>query len=332
LKKRIGIPRALFYYQYFPLWNVFFQELGGEVVLSKPTNKGIFDKGINVCNDQACIPIKVFHGHVIDLKDKVDFLLIPRFTSISKNEYICPKFGGLPDMIRSTISDLPEIIDVEVNLRKSKRNALKAALLTGKYLCDNQKQIKRAFDIAVQSYRDFRTQVKKGILPSDILDKRLALLKKPLQDSKNIAVIGHGYNLYDSYISMNVLNRLREKNINIITVDMIDNHIIRQKTSTLNKEIFWNFGSKAVGGVLHLLERKNLDGIIYIMSFGCGIDSFMCDLIERKIRRNWDIPFTVLVIDEHSGEAGFKTRIEAFIDMVRWKDRRLENNVAGRQL
>ena len=39
------------------------------------------------------------------------------------------------------------------------------------------------------------------------------------------------------------------------------------------------------------------------MSFGCGIDSFICDLVERAIRRNKNIPFIILTIDEHTGEA-----------------------------
>lgn len=29
---RIGIPRALLYYQYYPMWQTFFEELGAEVV------------------------------------------------------------------------------------------------------------------------------------------------------------------------------------------------------------------------------------------------------------------------------------------------------------
>jgi len=67
LKKRIGIPRGLFYYQYFPLWDVFFKELGAEVVLSGTTNKKIFNDGVMVCNDQTCIPVKTFFGHVCHL-------------------------------------------------------------------------------------------------------------------------------------------------------------------------------------------------------------------------------------------------------------------------
>ena len=116
-----------------------------------------------------------------------------------------------------------------------------------------------------------------------------------------------------------MIRKLRDSNVNILTVDMIDGGIINEKAGTLNKKMFWYFGRKAMGSVLHMLERDDIDGIIYVMSFGCGIDSFVCDLIERKVRRKGGVPFTVLTIDEHSGEAGMNTRLEAFIDMIRWR-------------
>lgn len=325
---KIGIPRGLFYYQYFPLWKTFFEELGAEIVVSDNTTKKILDDGVKNCVDEACLPVKLFHGHVINLKDRVDYLFIPRYTSVSRGEYVCPKFGGLPDMVKHTLKGLPQIIDTEVNLRKSKRNAMKAALEVGSYFSSDKNKIKTAFKKALESYRNFRNQVKSGFLPSDILDRKLTLIKKPGVNMLNIAVIGHVYNLYDSYINMDMISKLRNNNVNIITIDMIDGGIIDEKSGTLHKKMFWYFGRKAMGSAFHMLDRGDIDGIIYVMSFGCGIDSFVCDLIERKIRRSRDIPFIVLTIDEHSGEAGMNTRLEAFIDMIRWRNIN-ENNVSA---
>ncbi|MHA1830764.1 MAG: acyl-CoA dehydratase activase-related protein, partial [Candidatus Helarchaeota archaeon] len=45
IKKRIGIPRSLLYYKYFPLWKTFLEELGVEIVLSDRTNSKIIDIG-----------------------------------------------------------------------------------------------------------------------------------------------------------------------------------------------------------------------------------------------------------------------------------------------
>jgi len=61
------------------------------------------------------------------------------------------------------------------------------------------------------------------------------------------------------------------------------------------------------------LDKEDIDGIIYLMSFGCGVDSFVCDLIERRVRKTKDVPFIILTLDEHSGQAGMDTRLEAFM-------------------
>mgnify|MGYP005834541655 CR=1 FL=1 len=328
MSKKVGIPRALYYYQYYPLWKTFLEELGAEVVLSDVTNKKVLDEGVRSCIDEACLPVKLFYGHVLNLKDRVDYLFIPRLTSVSKGEYICPKFGGLPDMIRHSLKDLPQIIDTEVNMRKSKEGSLASAFKVGRYFTDNSNKIVDAYKKALISYREYRETVKKGVLPSDLLDKKLRVVSGTGSEVLNIALIGHVYNLYDSFINMNMISKLGQDGINVLTVDMIDNRHINQKSEILNKKMFWNFGRKAVGGVLHLVDTQDIDGIIYVMTFGCGVDSFVCDLIERRIRRSRDIPFTVITLDEHSGEAGMNTRLEAFTDMIRWRKRN-ESNISA---
>jgi predicted nucleotide-binding protein (sugar kinase/HSP70/actin superfamily) len=321
LSKKVGIPRGLFYYKYFPLWKTFLEELGAEVVVSDFTNKRILDDGVKSCVGEACLPVKLFHGHVLNLADRVDYILIPRLTSISRNEYVCPEFGGLPDMIKHTLRNLPPLISTEVDLRKSGRNSWKAALETGRYFTDDKYAIKRAFNKALYEYRKFRKATLTGELPYDPKGGLQADARK-----LKIAVIGHVYNIYDKYINMDMLKKLRDFGVEAITVDMVDEADINRSAGVLNKPMFWNFGRKAMGSALYLIEKNVLDGIIYVMSFGCGIDSFVCDLIERKVRRDTDLPFIVLTLDEHSGEAGINTRLEAFIDMIGWR-KADENNV-----
>ena len=60
--------------------------------------------------NDACIPIKLYHGHMLDLKDRVDYLFIPRMVALMAGQ-LCPKFLGLPDMVRFSGASLPSIID-----------------------------------------------------------------------------------------------------------------------------------------------------------------------------------------------------------------------------
>jgi len=333
--KKVGIPRGLFYYRYYPLWKTFLEELGADVVLSDHTNKHILDEGVKSCVDEACLPVKVFHGHVLNLKDRVDYLFIPRLTSISKYEYICPKIGGLPDMIRNTIKGLPKIIDTEINIRRSQKNMWKAVMEIGGYFSDNKFQIRKAYNKAQKMQDMFDCAIREGMFPSDILNSfqgTKANFNSNRRDEGqfllNILIIGHPYNLYDSYINMDLVKKLRNNGVNLITVEMQDENIINKKTEFLNKPMFWNFGRLAMDTVMHMLENYDIDGIIYLMSFGCGVDSFVCDLIEKRVKRMSTIPFIVLTIDEHSGEAGMNTRVEAFIDMIRWR-KKDESNISA---
>jgi predicted nucleotide-binding protein (sugar kinase/HSP70/actin superfamily) len=74
------------------------------------------------------------------------------------------------------------------------------------------------------------------------------------------------------------------------------------------------------------MEKKpEIDGIIYVACFACGPDSFIGEIIERKIENK---PYMLLVIDEHTGEGGLNTRLEAFCDMLRRKRRqKIEDNL-----
>lgn len=325
MAKKIGIPRSLFYYRYYPMWKTFLEELGAEIIVSDPSCKRILDDGVKSCVDEACLPVKLFHGHVLNLKDKVDYLFIPRITSVSEREYICPKFGGLPDMVRHTIKDLPEIIDTEINLWKSRKNGMKAALELGAKFNCTKSQTKQAYIKALNIQQQFREHMRNNLFP----DFPGMFRKKKVQEKTisgcepeyklNIAVIGHTYNLYDDYVNMDIMFKLMNRGVNVITVDMVEEDVINRNAATLNKPAFWDFGRKALGGAMSILDRDDVDGIMYLMSFGCGVDSFMADLIERRIRRSKDIPFIILILDEHSGEAGLDTRLEAFVDMIRWR-------------
>ncbi len=71
---KVGIPRALHYYNYFPLWKTFFTELGAKVVLSPPTNRRVLDAGVKHASSEVCLPVKVYLGHIDALRHEVDYL------------------------------------------------------------------------------------------------------------------------------------------------------------------------------------------------------------------------------------------------------------------
>lgn len=62
--RKIGIPRALLYYQYYPMWKTFFENLGAEIVVSPRTTQDMVASGCSRLVADICLPVKVFCGHV----------------------------------------------------------------------------------------------------------------------------------------------------------------------------------------------------------------------------------------------------------------------------
>ncbi len=317
---KVGIPRGLYYYKFSTLWENFFTELGAEIVVSEKSNKNIVLEGTNHCVSEACLPIKVYFGHVMNLLGKADFIFLPRFTSISRKQYICPEVAGVQDMIRNSLKVMPRIIDTEINLRKSEKNSWLAALHTGEFITDDRQKIRTAYKNALDKYRNERQVMKSGVLSDEFKQETgsmppLRVIQKR-STSLTVAVLGHCYTVYDSFINMELIGKLKEYGIGVVTLDMLDYQESKDKCSELDKMLFWDYGTRAYGGTVQLIENGGIDGVIAITSFGCGVDSFVIELVEKKLRAESDIPFMKLVLDEHSAETGFCTRLEAFVDMI----------------
>lgn len=297
---KVGIPKGLMYYKYHPFIITFFSELGAEVITSEETNKNILDLGVKHCVDEACLPVKIFHGHVASLKDNCDLILIPRIMQLRKNEFICPKFCGLPEMVLNSIEDMPAAI-TEPIYATSKKDLYRWAQSAGRKITSNSFKIKQAYKKAYDNQMIHTTGVKDD--SNDI----------------KIALVGHPYNIYDSFINMELISKLSELGVSVETMEFTHDFLINLEINNLYKRPFWTFARENYGFSVNAVKEKRIDGIIYVSSFNCGTDSIIIELIKDKIG---SFPFLTLKLDEHTGEAGIYTRLEAFTDML---ERRMRN-------
>jgi predicted nucleotide-binding protein (sugar kinase/HSP70/actin superfamily) len=65
------------------------------------------------------------------------------------------------------------------------------------------------------------------------------------------------------------------------------------------------------------LNPHDVQGVIHLSSFNCGCDSIMVEFF-RELLRDKKTPYMVLIMDEHSAQGGFETRLEAFVDSMGW--------------
>lgn len=291
---KVGIPRALLYYKYNPFFETFYSELGCEIIESPETNRDILDYASKYCVDEACLPIKIFHGHVYYLKDKCDMILVPRIMRVNDKEYICPKFCGLPEMIENSIYDLPPITKTPI-YANNKEKLLRWANREGGNITKNKIKIKRAFNNALREQGKYAC----GVNDEGYKTK--------------VVLAGHPYSVNDSFLNMDVIKKLNNLGIGVITEEFVSEEDINYEVDKLFKRPFWTFTKDTYGSTVYLADNQKVDGIVYISSFGCGIDSVLIELIKNNVG---DFPFLILKVDEHTGEVGFNTRIEAFSDML----------------
>ncbi len=313
---KIGIPGGLLYYRYGRLWRSFLEELGAQVVESGETTRSILSSGVSKAENESCLPVKVFYGHVLALKDKVDALFVPRVVSVKRKTHTCPKMLGLPDLARAACEDQVPIIAPTIDFQTGLWSNYQAVYSTGRIFTDSPTLMLRAGLKAWREYRRYQRSLKEGLFPRGRLelDPRRRLCSG---NELRVAVIGHHYNVYDTFTTMSLLDRLRSMGVDVVTADMIPERLAREELSRLPKPLYWSYEEEIVGAILACSRHRLVDGIIFIISFPCGPDSIVRVICEQENRRLGGPPMMTMVIDEHTGESGFLTRIEAFLDMLR---------------
>jgi predicted nucleotide-binding protein (sugar kinase/HSP70/actin superfamily) len=183
-------------------------------------------------------------------------------------------------------------------------------MTAGSYVTKDKSRIKKAFAAAIGSFRKNEVGLDQD------------------QYSMKVALLGHPYNIYDPFLNMDLIKKLNQIGVGIITQDQVETESVNEEVAKLFKKPFWTFARNSYGAAVHLYRNKKIDGIIYISSFACGIDSVVIELIRAETN---DFPFMILKIDEHTGEAGFNTRIEAFTDMLGRRNALVSYNTAPGQ-
>lgn len=318
---KVGIPASLLYFAHYPMWQTFFTKLGAEVLTTGKTNRTMLDEGVKEGLADACVPVKLFFGHTIALRDKVDYLFIPRVVCLNGKTVFCPKFLGLPDMVRHGLPNMPPVIDTRLDSRDKKDRVYKSFLQLGSFLGRGWADISRAYLSALLQDRRYQKLQQSGLQPPEAMAVLQGHAPPQLAGSYSLtfAVLGYPYIIHDRYISVGILDKLRGMGIKVITAENLPPRALARLNTKLDKRMFWTYSDMVIRAAYYLLNRRLVDGIIHVTAFGCGPDSLVNMFLEYKAREHPDIPYINIAVDEHTGEAGLTTRLEAFVDMVRRK-------------
>ena len=288
----------MLYYYDKDLWIEFFKNLGIDVIISPNTNKKIVDSGTKLAPSEACLSLKIYLGHIIELKDKCDYILIPRLYSLKKNEQVCTNFNALYDLVNNLFD--VNILNYNVDI-STKNYQLLGFLSIGEQLGFSYIKSYKAYKYAEKIKR--MKQKKQELLQQKEIEEN--------KDKIKILLAGHPYNLYDSLIGKSVIDFLKGNNITIFYSDKINHELVDEECRKISTDIHWTHNKEIVASTKYYEDI--VDGIILISSFPCGPDSLMNEQISHKIKK---VPIITLIFEDLNNDAGIITRLESFIDIL----------------
>lgn len=318
---KVGIPNALLFHHYGGAWTSFLRDLGVEPIHSGDTTGETVLRGAALAENETCLPVKVFAGHLASLVGACDLVLVPRVMGQYPGMKSCPKYLGLPDMSRCLLRDLPPVVSPVMDLsdRRGKWRRDWAAL--GRHLGAEPRAARRAAARMARSLESGLFQ-----LPPSPLQSPQSLLSpsphssRPQSPSTStgiaVGVAGHLYNVHDAQASLGLLDKVARMGAAPVTVEQVPEKLVRKQLKTVSRKVRWDFESRVVGSVLHWSRTASVVGIIYVNSFACGPGSMIGALIEDELLRERSVPLMTITLDEHSAEGGLITRVEAFVDML----------------
>lgn len=315
----IGIPRVLNMYENYPFWFTIFNSLGFRVILSSPSTKRLYEKGLEtIPSESACYPAKLCHGHIMDLLDQgVDTIFYPsvvyerkEFQEVS-NHYNCPIVISYPEVIHKNIDELKKRKVRLINPFLSLDNTKVLVKRLMEELADfgiSEGELKQAVALACREREHYKNDIRtKG-------EEVLAYLKK--NNKHGIVLCGKPYHV-DPAINHGIAELIVSYGMAVLTEDSIS-HLgkLRHKLRVVDQ---WVYNSRLYRAASLVAEEDSLD-LIQLNSFGCGLDAVTSDQIAEILAMGGKM-YTMIKIDEGNNLGAAKIRIRSLKAAMEDRDR-----------
>lgn len=317
----IAVPRALTAYSHMPFWAAFFERLGYKLKQTPMTDRETIALSGNFVAADFCLPAKIAHGQTVKaIQSDAEFVLLPYmicpyWNRQTTNSYFCPYVQSIPSVIKSTLQvhhlPLEKLLSPIMDFRKSRKESVRSLLESlGGPLGVDRAQVNEAWEAGVTNQREFEDET---------LRAGRAILDEVDADGKPaIVIFGRPYNIHDTGSNIGLPQKIAELGIKVIPLDMLP--VTVDQLDPAYQNMYWAYGQRILACGDFVRAHPRLFGL-YFTNFSCGPDSFLLTHIEQIMGEK---PMLQIELDEHGGDAGYLTRIEAFLDVVKaWGDREL---------
>ncbi len=296
----IGVPRASSLMGALPFWATFWKELGHRPVLSEATSRETLALGLTHLSVGVCLPIRTTAGHVHALLARgVDRVFVPAVVVLPGDEpsrsFACPYTMAVPFLVGAP--DGNRLLSPVVTFESEEAFA-EGFVPFRELLGATGDTLRAAYRAAAWAQEEF-----------DALFR--ARVAKQIAGGEHryvFGILGRPYTLYDPYLNLGLFERLRRLDVLGVPLGLLP----RPEGEAPLSRLPWRFPADVHEGALALATAEGIHPVV-LSSFGCGPDGFAQREVEAALAHR---PHLVLELDEHRGEAGLLTRVEAFLDQL----------------
>lgn len=311
LKKTIGIPRVLFFYKLFPIFNKFFRSLGYNVILSDETSNKTINLSRENSTQEICYPIKLANGHVAELLDKgVDYIFLPSLhevihhNSTARTNYSCMYMQSVGKIVDSNINFLKKktiLLSPSITFKFGKAYVAKTLL----EMCET---------LGVSKFKGINA-MKNALLMYAKITNRMenigkSVIKNAKKDEKIFVIMAREYDVADSILNMGISKKLEDMGYKVLSIGNLEAFSLNLEKDYPN--MYWPFGQHLLAGAKIVKDTPNLYAI-HITNHGCGPDSILSHYFKQEMSGK---PYLHIEVDEHSSSVGIITRLEAFVNSL----------------
>jgi len=315
-KGTVGLPRTLLNWEKLPFFREYLRELGYDVLLSPRTHRNLVQASVSEAPATACLPVKVVYGHVEGLLErKVDYLFLPAMIDAAHpntrtaTNFNCPLVQAQPYMIAA-------LLDASEH---------QAQLITQPFHFYHQELVGQELAAVARRLRTKGRRValgqERGVHAEEAFRRGLRelgaeALQQVADGALGVALLSRVYNSCDPGLSLSVPDKLRALGALPIPVDCLPWEAV--DIDSTYPFMQWHAGKRLLAAARIVAQTDGLWGL-HLTHFNCGPDSFVAHYLREELR---DKPYLTLELDEHSADAGVRTRLEAYLDSVSLLERR----------
>jgi predicted CoA-substrate-specific enzyme activase len=302
----------------FPFFATFVHALGLDLQVTVGADRKALKRGIEEANVPFCAPMQQYHGLVAEMAEaKPDFLFlpmlreIPRVSARERVSAVCPIVQGAPDMLRWDLgASAPRILSPVFDMGEG--------FLESEPFLESCRAL--AAELGVKREGAWRAAWRGARAEQQRFDDALlAMGERALTFCRErgitpVVVVGRSYTIHNDVLNSNVPSIVREQGAIAIPLDC---YPVPDDVPVF-EDVFWGYGQRILRAAWHLRRQPGVYSV-FCSNYSCGPDSFTVHayvwLMEGR-------PFAIIETDGHAGDAGTKTRVEAFLHCVREDQRR----------